>query len=79
MGESWIIRNKKIPKAEVVFFSQMLVIYTVILAAIFNMSLGNSSQVWLVLLSTCIGAILPSPKVKTSAKTIRLGASDECL
>ena len=67
-AESWIIRNTKIPKTEVLFFSQMVVIYTVILAAIINMSIGNSSQVWLVLLSTCLGAILPSPKFKSKSR-----------
>ena len=61
----WEILGSKIPRKEVVFFSQMIVIYTVILTCIVNLSLGSTgpSELWVILLSTSIGAVMPNPQM----------------
>lgn len=67
-SEAWDVFGKKMPKAEIVFFSQILVIYTVVIACIVNISIGNSSELWVILLSTSVGAILPAPELKELKK-----------
>ena len=61
----WEILGSKIPRKEVVFFSQMIVIYTVIITCIVNLSLGTTgpSELWVILLSTSIGAVMPNPQM----------------
>lgn len=52
------------PRKEYVFFSQMVILFIVIVAAIINISISNGKQeVWLILLSTGVGALLPNPKL----------------
>ena len=67
-SDNWVVLGKVLPKAEVVYFCQMIVLFTVILTAIINLSLVNSSETWLILLSTSLGAVLPSPKLKHVVK-----------
>ena len=69
-GERWIVLGKHMPKSEIVFLCQTLVIFTVVISAIINISLGNSSETWLVLLSTSVGAVLPNPKLKSMSKKV---------
>lgn len=61
----WLAKLRARP--EIVFLSQMLVIYIVILVSLFNLTRGSSDQqegkLWLVLLSSCLGYILPNPKI----------------
>ena len=59
----WIVCCKKLPKKEVIFFAQVILIYVVSISCVVNLSLqlGNQS-LWSSLLSGCIGYILPSPK-----------------
>ena len=63
-SDSWDMFGKKLPKSEIVFLAQILVIYTVVIACIVNISLGSDSDLWIVLMSTCLGAILPHPDLK---------------
>lgn len=66
--DKWLMLGQKLPKDEIVFFTQAIVIFIVIISAIVNISIGNSSETWLVLLSTAVGAILPNPKLRTSER-----------
>ena len=67
----WNVMGSKVPRKEVVFFCQMLVLYTVIITCIINLSVGSGKQteLWIILLSTCLGAALPNPRMEDS-KTI---------
>lgn len=58
--------GNKIPKSEIVYFCQMIVVYIIIITSIVNLSLKNgSSELWISLLSSAIGYILPNPSLKT--------------
>ena len=54
-------------RSDIVFLAQMLVIYTVIGVSLFNLSRGSDNDqqenVWMVLLSSCLGYVLPNPKL----------------
>jgi hypothetical protein len=63
-SESWVLWGRSLPKAEIVYFTQIFTIFIVIISCIVNLSIGNRSELWLVLLSTSLGAILPNPSLK---------------
>ena len=63
--ENWYICKKRIPKQEIVFFSQVTVIFIIIITCIVNLSIKNGdSNLWVALLSSSLGYILPNPRVK---------------
>ena len=52
--------------AEFVFISQVVLVYFIVIACIVNLSINTEehiSRVWLILLSSCMGYLLPSPKL----------------
>lgn len=54
----------KFPKQEVVFFCQVLLIYGVVITSLVNISLGSTHELWIALLTSCLGYLLPSPTLK---------------
>ncbi len=61
----WIVFGKKIPKLEVVFFAQTLLIYIVTICALINLSAQNGDKnLWSILLGSSLGYMLPSPSLK---------------
>lgn len=62
---SWIAFGRKIPRSEIVFLCQILVLYTVIIVSIYNLTIGTeNSNLWTALLSSCLGYLLPNPTIK---------------
>lgn len=61
----WRVLGRRVPRAELVFCCQMAVIFSVIIASICNLSTGSTrSELWTALLSSCLGYILPNPRLK---------------
>ena len=61
----WDFLGYKFPRQEVVFFSQIVIIYVVIITSLVNLSLGiGESNLWTALLSSCLGYIMPHPSIK---------------
>ena len=69
-NEAWIVWGRSLPKGEIVFLSQMLVIFIIVISAIVNISIGNSTETFLMLLSTSLGAVLPNLKMKSPVKKL---------
>lgn len=64
-GDRWHLLGTRVPQAEIVYFCQMIIVYVIIITSIVNLSLQNgTSELWISLLSSCIGYALPSPKLK---------------
>lgn len=64
----WVWCGERVPKTQIVFFCQIFVVYCVIGAAIANLSLQQGDkQLWTILLSSCIGYLLPNPSLKYSS------------
>ena len=64
-SEKWHLLGTRVPQAEIVYFCQMIIVYVIIITSIVNLSLQNGrSELWISLLSSCIGYALPSPKLK---------------
>lgn len=62
----WRVLGRRIPRKELVFLCQMVVILCVVIASIYNLSVGDGkrSELWTALLSSCLGYILPNPRLK---------------
>ena len=53
------------PKEEIVFFCQVIILYTVIVVSIYNLTVGHGdSTLWTALLSSSLGYLLPNPSLK---------------
>ena len=63
---SWVACGQKTPRSEVVFLCQVLILYTVIVISIYNLTVNSeNSTLWTALLSSCLGYLLPNPTIKT--------------
>ena len=65
-SEQWYCLSGKVrPKSQVVYISQIIIIYIIILTCIINLSIGNGDKtLWCTLLASCLGYILPNPSIK---------------
>ena len=61
----WQLCGRGVPKSEIVFFCQVIILYTVILTSIYNLTKENGdSNLWTALLSSSLGYLLPHPTIK---------------
>lgn len=60
---NWTLLGKKVPRGEIVYLCQVLVLFTVILTSIYNLTAGAgaNSNLWTSLLCSCLGYLLPNP------------------
>lgn len=64
---SWCLFGQRVPRSEIVFFCQIIVIYTVIACAAYNLTLGKGdSNLWTSLLASCLGYLLPNPTIRAN-------------
>lgn len=64
VNRKWIVCCSKVPSEEVIFISQVLLIYIVVCVSLANITLGIGDKIlWASLLSGCLGYLLPSPKL----------------
>jgi hypothetical protein len=63
--EDWCLSGHSVRKSQIVFFSQVILVYMVVIASIINISLQVGDQnVWIILLGSAVGYLLPSPSLK---------------
>ena len=67
-SQNWPIFGFKFPRSEVVFFSQVILIYIVVITAVVNISLGSKDLLWSHLLVGSVGFLLPNPSIKLPPK-----------
>ena len=61
----WQFCGRGVPKSEIVFFCQVIILYSVILTSIDNLTKENrDSNLWTALLSNSLGYLLPHPTIK---------------
>ena len=66
-NSKWNCCGGQVPRAEIVFFCQILILYSVIITALYNITFNPESKnqkIWIALLSSSIGFLLPSPEIK---------------
>ena len=58
----WQFCGRRLPRMEIVYFCQILIIYVIILTSLINLSLKNGPiNLWIALLGSCLGYLLPHP------------------
>jgi hypothetical protein len=58
------LTNRLRIKSELVFFSQVIVVYIVVCMCLYNLTTGHGdSNLWSALLSGSLGYLLPNPKI----------------
>ena len=61
----WHLFGTKCPKEEIVFLCQVVILYTVIVISIYNLTVGHGdSNLWTALLSSSLGYLLPNPTLR---------------
>ena len=61
----WDVCGRDVPRSEIVFFSQVIIIYVVVCLCLFNLTTNRGdSNLWSALLSGCLGYLLPNPTIK---------------
>ncbi len=64
-SDAWHIFGTECPKGEIVFLYQAVVLYTVIVVSIYNLTVGHGdSTLWTALLSSSLGYLLSIPSMK---------------
>ena len=62
---TWKVFGHNIPRSEVVFITQMIIITLVIISCIINLSVQNGNpEMWVSFFGLAFGAMLPPPKLK---------------
>jgi len=63
----WHFFGSVLPRSEIVFFVQVILVYIVVIVSIVNLTIGSQTdKLWIALLSSSIGYILPSPSLKVN-------------
>ena len=61
---NWKFFGYKVPKPEIIFFSQVVIIYIVVITSLINVAIANGdTTVWISLLCSCLGYMLPNPSL----------------
>ena len=64
-SRNWKVCGSNVPRSELVFFSQVVIIYVVVCLCLYNLTTGRGdSNLWSALLSGCLGYLLPNPTIK---------------
>ncbi|MEK6265328.1 MAG: hypothetical protein N2B06_11260 [Clostridium sp.] len=73
--EIWNILGYSVPKQEVVYFCQIIILYIVIIVSLINLSVQNGDKnLWISLLSASIGYLLPNPTLQKQTIIIQRGS-----
>ena len=64
--QGWCCSGSRVPRAEIVYLCQIVLILSIVFASIYNLTqqLGDQ-QLWTALLSSCMGYLLPNPTIKS--------------
>lgn len=65
-GSTVCMFMQRIPKGQIAYLSQVILIYILVVTALINLTLypSQDNKYWLVGLSSAVGYLLPGPKVK---------------
>ena len=64
-SDGWHIFGTECPKGDIMFLCQVVVLYTVIIVSVYNLTVGQvDSTLWTALLSSSLGYLLPNPSMK---------------
>ena len=60
----WDVFGRRVPRSEIVFFCQTFIIYIVVITSLINLTLQNGPiNLWIALLGSGLGYLLPHPSI----------------
>jgi len=69
VSERWSTAFGKIKKEQVIYTCQILIVFTVIIACLVNLTISDTHpSLWASILSGSVGYILPAPKIRKNKK-----------
>ena len=72
-ARTWCCSVSRVPKSEIVYFCQVLLILCIVIVSIYNLTNQQGDrQLWVALLSSCMGYLLPNPSIKSWVISISL-------
>ena len=64
--QGWCCSGSRVPRAEIVYFCQIILVLIIVIASIYNLTTERGDQqLWTALLSSCMGYLLPNPTIKS--------------
>ena len=64
-ADGWHVFGTECPKEEIVFLCQVIILYTVMVVSIYNLTAGHAdSTLWTASRSSSLGYLLPNPSMK---------------
>ena len=68
-GGRWNVFGSTVPKEEIVFFTQVILIYVIAITSIVNLTMeAKHETLWTSLLSASLGYMLPAPQLNNHKK-----------
>ena len=68
-GGRWNVFGSNVPKEEIVFFTQVILIYVIAITSIVNLTMeAKHETLWTSLLSASLGYMLPAPQLNNLKK-----------
>ena len=68
---NWLVLGKAVPRQEVVYFTQVALIFMIVVTSVVNLMMERGDEkLWIALLCSSIGYLLPNPSLKTMIKHI---------
>ena len=68
-GGRWNVFGSNVPKEEIVFFTQVILIYVIAITSIVNLTMeAKNDTLWTSLLSASLGYMLPAPQLNSHKK-----------
>lgn len=64
----WRVFGQTLPRSEIVYLCQMLLIFSVVAVSLYNLTSGaGDGKLWTALLSSCLGYVLPNPSISPNS------------
>lgn len=63
---SWIFCGEHLPRSEIVFFAQTILVFILVIVSVACLALAKTCEettVWVAVLSSSVGYMLPSPRL----------------
>ena len=61
----WHVFGRRVPRSEIVFVCQIILIYAVVGVSLFNLTRGHGTDnLWVALLSRSLGYVLSNPSIE---------------
>lgn len=76
LSDRWKCCGSDYPRREIVFLTQVLAVYMVVVAAIYNLTAGTERtdrELWIALLSSALGYMLPGPALDPAKTSPTVG------